>query len=55
MFKKFTEDNVTGTQQLKTSVQRSIRQRLIEQYPFVEEHLEVIWPKKENLKMVGFL
>jgi PUA domain protein len=53
MFKKFDpKEDVVGNQQLKGSVQKSIRSKLVEQYPLVEPYLEQILPKKENFKLV---
>jgi PUA domain protein len=53
MFKKFDEqEDVTGTQQLKSSVQKSIRQKLVENYPNLIAHVNEILPKKENFKQV---
>lgn len=35
---------------LKSSVQRSVRKNIMEQYPYLtEEHLEFIMPKKSNI------
>ncbi|KAI6236744.1 PUA domain-containing protein [Aphelenchoides besseyi] len=53
MFKKFdpTKD-VTGSQQLKSSVQKGIRTKLVEQYPPLADVIETILPKKENFKVV---
>ncbi|PIC33548.1 hypothetical protein B9Z55_013489 [Caenorhabditis nigoni] len=52
MFKKFDEkEDVTGATQLKSSVQKGIRKKLIENYPYLEPHLEEILPKKENFKV----
>uniref|UniRef100_A0A1I7UM55 PUA domain-containing protein n=1 Tax=Caenorhabditis tropicalis TaxID=1561998 RepID=A0A1I7UM55_9PELO len=53
MFKKFDEkEDVTGATQLKSSVQKGIRKKLIENYPHIEPHLEEILPKKENFKVI---
>lgn len=53
MFKKFDEkENISGTQQLKSSVQKDIRRKLIENYPAIEPYMDQILPKKENFKMV---
>ncbi|CAJ0915837.1 unnamed protein product, partial [Mesorhabditis belari] len=54
MFKKFDgNDDITGgATQLKTSVQRGIRTKLLEQFPHLESHMEQIFPKKENLKTI---
>ncbi|KAI1733193.1 PUA domain-containing protein [Ditylenchus destructor] len=53
MFKKFDpKEDVTGTQQLKSSVQKGIRHKLVEHYPPLEGVIEDILPKKENFKQV---
>ncbi|CAJ0574326.1 unnamed protein product, partial [Mesorhabditis spiculigera] len=53
MFKKFEkEDIMGGGTQLKSSVQRGIRSKLLEQFPHLEGHLETILPKKETLKTI---
>ncbi|KAI6177497.1 PUA domain-containing protein [Aphelenchoides bicaudatus] len=51
MFKKFDPKDVTGSQQLKSSVQRGIRTKLIEQYPKLNDYIEEILPKKESFKV----
>uniref|UniRef100_A0A1I7ZWI6 PUA domain-containing protein n=1 Tax=Steinernema glaseri TaxID=37863 RepID=A0A1I7ZWI6_9BILA len=53
MFKKFEErEDITGSQQLKSSVQKGIRNKLIEQYPHLEDVMNEILPKKENFKLI---
>lgn len=53
MFKKFTEkDNVSGTQQLKSSVQKGIRTKLLDSYPHLENFMDVIVPKKDSFRLV---
>nr|CAB3263706.1 malignant T-cell-amplified sequence 1-like [Phallusia mammillata] len=53
MFKKFDEsENISSTNQLKSSVQRQIRNKIIEQMPEIEPFLADIWPKKENAKII---
>lgn len=39
-------------QQLKSSVQKGIRNKLLEQYPPIEAHLDQILPKKDAFKIV---
>ncbi|KAG0169045.1 Malignant T-cell-amplified sequence 1 [Apophysomyces sp. BC1034] len=47
MFKKFSfQENIAGQSQLKSSVQRAIRSRLVEQYPMLEAVLDEMIPKK---------
>ena len=68
MFKKFdAKEDVVGSQQLKSSVQvcfhqklmqiyckfqKSIRSKLVEQYPLMEPYIDQVLPKKENFKLV---
>jgi len=53
MFKKFDEkEDITGAQQLKSSVQKGIRMKLIEQYPRLEDYMSDILPKKDNFKLI---
>jgi len=48
MFKKFSSDEgVSSSSQLKNSVQRSIQAQIVEQYPNLEEAIELILPKKD--------
>jgi PUA domain protein len=50
MFKKFSpEENISNTSQVKNSVQRSIINSIVEQYPLLEEAIDVILPKKAML------
>lgn len=51
MFKK--DSLVPGSKtKIKSSVQRSIRARILETYPLLEPHLETILPKKSQLDLV---
>lgn len=53
MFKKFdVKEDVSGVQQLKSSVQKGIRNRILECYPSIEPYMEEIMPKKQNFKQV---
>lgn len=54
MFKKFTEkENISGVSQLKSSVQKGIRTKICEQFPFMKEDFrEEILPKKDQLRIV---
>lgn len=53
MFKKFDEkESVSGTQQLKSSVQKGIRNRLVESFPSLGDYLEKILPKKDAFRIV---
>ena len=52
MFKKFEAKDVGNTNQMKSSVQRGVRTKLVERYPAIEEHMDVIMPKKAVVKLV---
>lgn len=53
MFKKFDEkESVSGVQQLKSSVQKGIRNKLKESYSSLGDNLDVILPKKDAFKTV---
>ncbi|QDZ18350.1 PUA domain-containing protein [Chloropicon primus] len=52
MFRKFSkQESVSSFAQVKTSVQRGIRAKIVEQYPMLEEGgtIDVLIPKKENV------
>mmetsp|Transcript_17528 Transcript_17528/g.56523 ORF Transcript_17528/g.56523 Transcript_17528/m.56523 type:complete len:88 (-) Transcript_17528:499-762(-) len=52
MFKKFTKDeHVSAFNQVKSSVQRGIRAKIGEQYPYLEDNdlLDELIPKKEPM------
>ncbi|GLE11627.1 hypothetical protein PINS_up024162 [Pythium insidiosum] len=47
MFKKFNVDeHVSGHSMVKSSQQRQIRAKILEQYPDVEPYMELLLPKK---------
>jgi len=53
MFKKFTEkENVSGITQLKSSVQKGIRNSIIDTYPDLEQYIDNFLPKKDQFKVV---
>lgn len=61
LLKKFTllptvrfdeKDSVSGVQQLKSSVQKGIRSKLLELYPHLESHIDLIIPKKDSFRIV---
>lgn len=50
MFKKFTVDeSISSTSQVKNSVQRSIINQIIAQYPLLTDAIEELLPKKSIL------
>ncbi|KAI9141678.1 malignant T cell-amplified sequence 1-like protein [Paraphysoderma sedebokerense] len=53
MFKKFNQrEDVSSQSQLKSSVQRNIRTKLIEQFPKLEPFLDELMPKKVQIVIV---
>jgi len=51
MFKKFEDGDISTTVQLKSSVQKNIKAKLVEQFPNLGEFIDVIFPKKEQLRV----
>lgn len=50
MFKRFTlDESVAGQSQVKSSLQRSIRAKILEQLPAIEPYLDDILPKKDKM------
>merc|ERR1719198_1381191 len=50
MFKGFAAEDVSGQNQVKSSVQRGIRQKIVETYPRIEAVLDShIWTKKDTM------
>ncbi|ELT98231.1 hypothetical protein CAPTEDRAFT_8 [Capitella teleta] len=48
MFKKFDEkEHVSGVNNVKSSIQKGIRSKLLEQLPYIQPYLDQIVPKKE--------
>lgn len=53
MFKKFDEkESVSGVTQLKSSVQKNIRHKIVEEFPHIENYIEEILPKKDAFRIV---
>ena len=53
MFKKFEEkESISGVTQLKSSVQKGIRNKILETYPSLEPYMENFLPKKDQFKVV---
>eukprot|EP00401_Gymnodinium_catenatum_P069120 CAMPEP_0117599252 /NCGR_PEP_ID=MMETSP0784-20121206/75846_1 /TAXON_ID=39447 /ORGANISM="" /LENGTH=174 /DNA_ID=CAMNT_0005401787 /DNA_START=1 /DNA_END=522 /DNA_ORIENTATION=- len=45
MFKGFSAEDVSGQNQVKSSVQRGIKQKILETYPRLDPVFKDIWPK----------
>ncbi|KAH3746072.1 malignant T-cell-amplified sequence 1 protein [Pelomyxa schiedti] len=52
MLKKFDKEEISGTHQPKTSVQRGIRSAIVAACPAIEPYLNDIWPKKQAVALV---
>jgi len=53
MFKKFNaSEDVAGRQNVKSSVQRGIKAKIVEKFPKLEPFMEEIIPKKSQLSLV---
>ncbi|KAK5644099.1 hypothetical protein RI129_007944 [Pyrocoelia pectoralis] len=53
MFKKFDEkESVSSILQLKSSIQKGIRSKLVELYPNLDGYLDLILPKKDAMRIV---
>mmetsp|Transcript_52804 Transcript_52804/g.150538 ORF Transcript_52804/g.150538 Transcript_52804/m.150538 type:complete len:181 (-) Transcript_52804:128-670(-) len=49
MFKGFLPEDVSGQNQVKSSVQRGIKQKVLETYPRLEPVFKDIWPKDASM------
>jgi hypothetical protein len=53
MFKKFNaSEDVAGRQNIKSSVQRGMKSKIVETFPKLEPYMEEIIPKKSQLTLV---
>ncbi|KAL7751745.1 translation machinery-associated protein 20 [Sorochytrium milnesiophthora] len=53
MFKKFVpKDDITSQSQIKSSVQRGIRAKIIEECPDIEQYIDDLLPKKQPVVLV---
>ena len=53
MFKKFNaNEDVAGKQNVKSSVQRTVRSKIAETFPKLEPYMEEIIPKKSQLSLI---
>lgn len=47
MFKRFSvEEHVSSNSKVKSSQQRSIRSKILDEYPQLEPYMELVLPKK---------
>jgi hypothetical protein len=53
MFKKFNaSEDIAGRQNVKSSVQRAVRTKIVETFPLLEPYMEEIIPKKSQLSLI---
>lgn len=52
IFRFDEKESISSIQQLKSSVQKSIRNKLLESFPSVHDYLDQIIPKKSAFKIV---
>ena len=45
------KEQLIGVNNVKSSAQKAIRSKLTEQFPFIEDYLEKIIPKKDPLRI----
>ena len=46
------KESVSGVSQVKSSIQRGIKTKLVEQFPPIDDYIAQIFPKKEPLVVV---
>ncbi|KAJ8971556.1 hypothetical protein NQ314_000643 [Rhamnusium bicolor] len=52
-YNRFDEkESISGVLQLKSSVQKSIRSKLVEAYPYLDNYIDSILPKKDALRII---
>lgn len=51
LFRFEDKENISSLQQLKSSVQKGIRAKILETYPMLETHVDVILPKKDMYRI----
>lgn len=52
IFRFDEKDSISGVQQLKSSVQKSIRNKITESFPPIQDFVDKILPKKDPFKIV---
>lgn len=51
-FRFVAKEEISGTTQIKSSVQRGIRTKVQEQYPNIQPYIDEILPKKESIVLI---
>lgn len=52
MYRFDEKESVSGVQQLKSSVQKGIRTKLLDQFPTLDTYIDTILPKKDVFRIV---
>ena len=52
LFRFQAKEAVSGVSQVKSSIQRGIKTKLVEQFPPIDDYIAQIFPKKEPLVLV---
>ena len=53
--RRFDDSSVSGVTQLKSSVQKGIKNKLVEQFPNLANYIDDMIPKKDTLRIVKWL
>ncbi|KAL6950908.1 translation machinery-associated protein 20 [Hanseniaspora vineae] len=52
MFRKFTKEDIHSRSNIKSSVQRTLKTKLVDQYPKLEAVIDEIIPKKSSMELI---
>ncbi|CAI4410221.1 CQS_1a_G0013460.mRNA.1.CDS.1 [Saccharomyces cerevisiae] len=52
MFKKFTREDVHSRSKVKSSIQRTLKAKLVKQYPKIEDVIDELIPKKSQIELI---
>ncbi|CCH57907.1 hypothetical protein TBLA_0A01070 [Henningerozyma blattae CBS 6284] len=52
MFKKFTKEDIHSRSKVKSSVQRTLKSKLVAQFPPLEEVIDELIPKKSQIELI---
>ncbi|CCC71742.1 hypothetical protein NCAS_0I00740 [Naumovozyma castellii] len=52
MFRKFTREDIHSRSKVKSSIQRTLKAKLVSQYPKLEEVIDELIPKKSHIELI---
>ncbi|EDO16000.1 hypothetical protein Kpol_499p28 [Vanderwaltozyma polyspora DSM 70294] len=52
MFKKFSKEDIHSRSKVKSSIQRTLKSKLVSQYPQLEEVIDELIPKKSQIELI---